>query len=92
MLAAMRVLEKQVGGIILDKMIGTERKNSSVWDVSPMDLELINQRVALCQLSVIPETQVNPRELSSQVKVASQLTTREEPITAVNMGLDSKGS
>lgn len=62
MLAAMWVLEKQAGGLILEKTIGTIHKESSVWDVSPRDLEMLNQKLSLSQLSVVPETTMNMAE------------------------------
>lgn len=56
MLHAMRILEKQAGRLILEKTIGTAQKQNSVWDVPARDLALLEQKLSLSQISIVPDT------------------------------------
>lgn len=49
-------------------------KESNVWEVSPRDLAMLNQKLSLCQISVVPETANNTvEELDLAKNIGSRL-------------------
>lgn len=93
MLAAMRIMEKQAGGIVLEKTIGTMQRNSSVWDVSEQDLALPDQKLSLTQLSSVPETVIEEiveesvTTQEAEIESLAQMNPEVDMEIGVDMGL-----